>query len=45
MLVGDLLDTVMNLVAFAFLGAMAWLLVRPLPKHDDTPDNTDDKPK
>lgn len=28
MLVGDPVDTIMNLVTFAFIGAMVWLLVR-----------------
>lgn len=29
MLVGDLTDTVMNLVTFAFIAAMVWILLRP----------------
>ena len=37
MLIGDLADTLMNLVAFAFLGAMGWLLWRDLPERDDEP--------
>jgi len=28
MLTGDILDTLMNLVTFAFIGAMVWLLMR-----------------
>lgn len=28
MLTGDLLDTVLNLIVFAFLGFAVWLLVR-----------------
>ncbi len=28
MLIGDLTDTLMNLVAFAFIAAMIWILVR-----------------
>lgn len=31
MLIGDPLDTAMNIIAFAFIGAMVWLLIRPLP--------------
>jgi len=35
MLLGDLVDTVMNLSVFAFLGAMAWILMRsPANKGD-----------
>lgn len=29
MLIGDLLNTVLNLSTFAFIGAMIWLLMRP----------------
>jgi hypothetical protein len=29
MLIGDLLNTVLNLSTFAFVGAMIWLLWRP----------------
>lgn len=28
MLIGDLTDTLMNLVTFAFIAAMIWILVR-----------------
>ncbi|SHI82269.1 hypothetical protein SAMN05444000_103153 [Shimia gijangensis] len=28
MLIGDPIDTVMNLTIFAFIGAMIWILVR-----------------
>lgn len=35
MLIGDPVDTVMNLVAFAFIGAMVWLIIRPLAPPDD----------
>lgn len=31
MLTGEVLDTVLNLGTFAFIAAMAWLFVRPLP--------------
>jgi len=31
MLTGDLLDTLLNLGTFAFIGAMVWLLVRDFP--------------
>lgn len=33
MLLGDPVDTVLNLGTFAFLAAMAWLLMRQLPKR------------
>ena len=38
MLIGDALDTILNLSAFAFIGAMIWLMVRPLapPEQQDT---------
>jgi uncharacterized membrane protein len=39
MLIGDPLDTLMNLVAFAFLGALGWLLWRDLPERPDSPDH------
>ncbi len=29
MLIGEAVDTTSNLVTFAFIGAMIWLLVRP----------------
>lgn len=32
MLVGDLLDTVLNLSVFAFIGVAVWMLIRDLPK-------------
>jgi|GEM_PF-3261891 len=41
MLTGDVIDTVMNLVTFAFLGAMGWLLARKLPARDDRPADSD----
>ncbi len=28
MLIGDLTDTLVNLITFAFIGAMIWILVR-----------------
>ncbi len=31
MLLGDPIDTLLNLSTFAFIGAMIWLLRRPLP--------------
>lgn len=34
MLIGDLKDTILNLTAFAFVGAMIWLMVRPLAKPE-----------
>lgn len=33
MLIGELIDTLLNLVTFAFIGAMAWLLIRRLPNE------------
>lgn len=42
MLIGDLINTAMNLVAFAFIGAMIWLFVRPLAPKDDHSKDTDD---
>lgn len=30
MLTGELIDTVLNLTVFAFLGLVGWLLARPL---------------
>lgn len=29
MLIGELVDTVLNVVTFAFLAAMVWLMMRP----------------
>ncbi|WP_286175707.1 hypothetical protein [Labrenzia sp. CE80] len=34
MIVGDLLDTVLNLGTFAFIGFLAWLMMRDLPDRD-----------
>ncbi len=34
MLTGDLVDTLLNISTFAFLGAMGWLLFRKLPNRD-----------
>lgn len=36
MITGDLVDTLLNLGTFAFIGFAGWLLVRKLPKRDDT---------
>ena len=33
MLTGGLIDTLLNLVTFAFIGAMIWLLTRDPPKR------------
>ena len=30
MLIGEAIDTILNLITFAFIGAMVWLLLRPL---------------
>lgn len=34
MLVGSVIDTVLNLSIFCFIGAMVWLLTRRLPDRD-----------
>ncbi len=38
MLVGDLVDTLLNLITFAFVAAMIWLLTRPLGPGGRPPD-------
>lgn len=39
MLLGELVDTLLNLGTFGFVGAMVWLLTRPLkPTGDATKD-------
>ena len=38
MLIGEAIDTIMNLTTFAFIGAMVWLLVRKLPGEKDKRD-------
>ena len=43
MLIGSLADTVMNLLAFAFIAAMIWLCIRPLARPADQIRNEDDK--
>lgn len=35
MLVGSLIDTLLNLTMFAFIGACVWLYLRDLPERDD----------
>lgn len=35
MLIGDPLDTILNLMTFAFIGAMIWLLMRKEPDDRD----------
>lgn len=41
MLVGDWLDTLLNITAFVFIGFMIWLMVRPLaPPEADESDDT-----
>lgn len=35
MLIGDPIDTVLNLTTFVFIGAMFWLLWRDLPDRED----------
>lgn len=32
MLIGDPVDTLMNLGTFAFIGFLAWILMRKIPK-------------
>lgn len=34
MLIGDPVDTLLNIGTFAFLAAMGWLLLRKLPNRD-----------
>ena len=35
MLIGSLIDTILNLTTFAFIGACAWLLLRDLPERKE----------
>lgn len=35
MLIGDPVDTVLNVMTFVFIGAMVWLLTRDLPDRQD----------
>ena len=42
MLIGSLIDTILNLTTFAFIGACAWLLLRDLPERDDESDREDE---
>lgn len=35
MLTGDLINTVLNVTAFAFLGAMVWVYVKPSGRDKD----------
>lgn len=35
MLLGDPVDTLLNLGTFAFVGAMVWILMRKLPDKDE----------
>lgn len=34
MLTGDLIDTILNIATFAFLGAMVWIFMRKPNKPD-----------
>jgi hypothetical protein len=34
MLTGDVIDTLLNLGTFAFIGAIVWLMTRKLPKNN-----------
>ena len=45
MLIGSTVDTVLNLITFAFVGACIWLLWRELPvrDHDVKHDRADSK--
>lgn len=45
MLIGDALDTFLNITAFAFIGAMIWLLVRPLAPPTRKKAAKDPRPK
>ena len=38
MLIGDPVDTVLNIGTFAFIGAMVWLMIRKLPRDGDDQD-------
>lgn len=40
MLVGDLLDTVLNLLTFGFVAAMVWIYVRPPREDNEDRDDT-----
>ena len=44
MLVGSLIDTVMNLGTFAFIGFCVWLLMRDLPDQGSGSDTDGSKP-
>ena len=37
MLVGSLIDTLLNVTTFAFIGACVWLFVRDLPDRHEQP--------
>ncbi|WP_392342037.1 hypothetical protein [Phaeobacter sp. BS23] len=39
MLIGDLVDTALNLLTFGFLGAMVWIYLRAPAKRDGEKDN------
>lgn len=44
MLVGSLIDTILNVTTFAFIGACVWLYMRDLPDRNDKPGPEDSKP-
>lgn len=36
MLIGDPINTILNIATFAFIGVMIWLLMRRLPDRSDS---------
>ena len=36
----NLLDTIMNIEVFVFIGLLVWLYFKPLPAEDDTPSDS-----
>ena len=44
MLVGSLIDTALNLMTFAFIGACVWLLLRDLPDRGSKSKTDDGNP-
>lgn len=44
MLVGSLIDTLLNVTTFAFIGACVWLFMRDLPERQEQSDPKDKEP-
>ena len=42
MLIGDIPDTLNNIVTFTFIGVLIWVAMRKLPPRDDKPDRDDE---